>query len=174
MRKYLFFLITFLLSATSITAQLDTKHWFAPLMDRTGNQSQFQKIYLSTNHTTSFPVKIYNNNTLIGTVNISKGNPQKFDVIRDYIITTSQSDLFTPTTKGVYLEAEFPFFANLRFSVFNHAEIITSKGISGTGTTFYTAMAPISVINPILVVHYQTRFIFRLFIFLSKINLFKN
>ncbi|HBR10717.1 MAG TPA: hypothetical protein DD740_00610 [Chryseobacterium sp.] len=26
----------------------------------------------------------------------------------------------------------------------------------------------------ILVVHYQTRFIFRLFIFLSKINLFKN
>jgi Leucine-rich repeat (LRR) protein len=97
------------------------------MIDRSGAPSPYQKLYLSTNRTTPFPVSIYNNNVLIGTVNISKNNPQKFDVLRNYIITTLQTDLFTPTTKGLYLKAEFPFYANLRFSVYNHAEIITSK-----------------------------------------------
>lgn len=131
-------------------AQLDREHWFAPMVDRTGNPNPFQKLYLSTNRTIPFPVSIYNNNVLIGTVTISKGNPQKFDVPRNFIITTLQSDLFTPITKGLHVSAEFPFYANLRFSVYNHAEIVTSKGISSTGTTFYTATAPITVQNPIL------------------------
>ncbi len=148
--KNLLSIILFFVFSVLVQAQLDRKHWFAPMMDRTGNGNQFQKLYLSTNRTTPFPVNIYNNNVLIGTVTISKGNPQKFNVLRDYIITTQQSDLFTTTTKGLYVEGEFPFYANLRFSVYNHAEIITSKGIPSTGTTFYTAMAPITVPNAIL------------------------
>ncbi|WP_299183795.1 T9SS type B sorting domain-containing protein, partial [uncultured Chryseobacterium sp.] len=36
------------------------------------------------------------------------------------------------------------FFANYRFSITNHAEIITSKGLAGLGTTFYAAMAPLT------------------------------
>ncbi|WP_228423511.1 T9SS type B sorting domain-containing protein [Chryseobacterium piperi] len=134
----------------STFAQLDREHWFAPMIDRTGNPNPNQKLYLSTNRATSFPVSIYNNNILIGTLNISKNNPQKFDVLRDYIITTQQTDLFTPTSKGLYLKAEFPFYANLRFSVFNHAEIITSKGIPSTGKAFFAASAPITVNNIIL------------------------
>lgn len=153
MKKTLSFLFFFFLFVNSF-AQLDREHWFAPMIDRTGNPNDYQKLYFSTNRTTPFPVRIYNNNILIGTVNISKGNPQKFDVNRNFIITTSQADLFTPITKGLYVEADFPFYANLRFSVFNHAEIITSKGIPSTGTTFYTAMAPITVLNPIL--NFQT------------------
>ncbi|CAA7194759.1 T9SS type B sorting domain-containing protein [Chryseobacterium potabilaquae] len=149
MRKILSFLFIFFIS-TSFFAQLDREHWFSPMVDRTDNPNPYQKLYLSTNRTTPFPVSIYNNNILIGTVNISKNNPQKFDVLRNYIITTQQSDVFTPTTKGLYLKAEFPFYANLRFSVFNHAEIITSKGISSTGKLFYAASAPISVNNDIL------------------------
>ena len=117
----------------STFAQLDREHWFAPMMDRTGNPNPFQKLYLSTSRSTPFPVSIYNNNILIGTVTISKNNPQRFDVLRDYIITTLQTDLFTPTTKGLYLKADFPFYANLRFSVYNHAEIITSKGSAAHG-----------------------------------------
>lgn len=149
MKKILSFLFIFYIF-TSTFAQLDREHWFAPMVDRTGNGNPYQKLYLSTNRTTSFPVSIYNNNVLIGTVNISKNNPQKFDVLRDYIITTQQADLFTPTTKGLYLKAEFPFYANLRFSVYNHAEIITSKGIPATGQTFHAASAPITVGNFIL------------------------
>lgn len=149
MKKILSFLFIFYIF-TSTFAQLDREHWFAPMVDRTGAPNPYQKLYLSTSRTTPFPVNIYNNNVLIGTVNISKNNPQKFDVLRNYIITTQQTDLFTPTTKGLYLKAEFPFYANLRFSVFNHAEIITSKGIPSTGTTFYAASAPITVSNAIL------------------------
>lgn len=149
MKKILSFLFIFSIFISTF-AQLDREHWFAPMIDRTGNPNQYQKLYLSTNRTSPFPVNIYNNNVLIGTVIISKNNPQKFDVLRDYIITTLQTDLFTPTTKGLYLKAEFPFYANLRFSVFNHAEIITSKGIPSTGKNFYAANAPITVSNGIL------------------------
>lgn len=149
MKKTLsFFLIFYVFTITF--AQLDREHWFAPMVDRTGNPNPYQKLYLSTSRNTPFDVSIYNNNVLIGTVTISKNNPQKFDVLRDFIITTQQADLFTPTTKGLYLKADFPFYANLRFSVYNHAEIITSKGIASTGTTFYTANAPITVSNGIL------------------------
>ena len=136
MKKFLSLFLVFLMFF-SVFGQLDREHWFAPMVDRTGNPNPFQKLYLSTNRTTPFPVNIYNNNILIGTVTISKGNPQKFDVPRNFIITTLQSDLFTPITKGLHVSAEFPFYANLRFSVYNHAEIVTSKGISSTGTTFY-------------------------------------
>ncbi|KMQ59276.1 gliding motility protein [Chryseobacterium angstadtii] len=149
MKKTLSFLFIFCIF-TFTFAQLDREHWFAPMMDRSGSPNPYQKLYLSTNRTTPFPVNIYNNNVLIGTVNISKNSPQKFDVLRSYIITTDQADLFTPTTKGLYLKAEFPFYANLRFSVFNHAEIITSKGIPSTGKNFHVANVPISVNNGIL------------------------
>ncbi len=149
MKKILsFFLLIFIYSVS--LAQLDREHWFAPMVDRTGNPNPYQTLYLSTNRTTPFQVTIYSNNTVIGTINISKNNPQKFDVLRDYIITTLQTDLFTTTTKGLYLKADFPFYANLRFSVFNHGEIITSKGIPSTGLTFHAANAPISVSNGIL------------------------
>ncbi len=144
--SFLFILCIF----TSVFAQLDREHWFAPMVDRSGAPNPYQNLYLSTNRTTPFPVNIYNNNILIGTVTISKGNPQKFDVLRNYIITTQQTDLFTPITKGLYVKAEFPFYANLRFSVFNHAEIITSKGIPSTGKSFLAASAPITVSNNIL------------------------
>jgi len=149
MKKILSFLLIFYIFSTAF-AQLDREHWFAPMVDRTGNPNQYQRLYLSTNRTTPFPVTIYNNNVIIGTVTISKNNPQRFDVLRDYIITTQQADLFTPTTKGLYVKADFPFYANLRFSVFNHAEIITSKGTASIGTTFHAASAPITVNNSIL------------------------
>ncbi|SIS86442.1 gliding motility-associated C-terminal domain-containing protein [Chryseobacterium ureilyticum] len=149
MKKFLSFLLLFYFFSSTF-AQLDREHWFAPMVDRSGAPNPYQKLYLSTSRTTPFPVSIYNNNVLIGTVNISKNNPQKFDVLRNYIITTQQTDLFTPTTKGLYLKAEFPFYANLRFSVFNHAEIITSKGIPSTGNNFFAASAPISVSYDIL------------------------
>ncbi|MCC2589668.1 gliding motility-associated C-terminal domain-containing protein [Chryseobacterium sp. MFBS3-17] len=148
-KKYLPFIL-FLFMFANVYSQLDREHWFAPMIDRSGNPFPFQKVYLSTNRTTPFPVSIYNNNVLIGTVTISKGNPQKFDIPRQYIITTLQNDLFTPITKGLNVKAEFPFYANLRFSVYNHAEIVTSKGTASAGTTFYTAMAPLTVENPIL------------------------
>lgn len=131
-------------------AQLDTKHWFAPMMDRTGNPYPNQKIYLSTNRTTPFEVKIYNDNVIIGKITISKGNPGVYNIPRSYIITQDQRDMFKPVKKGLFLEADYAYFANLRFSVAQHAEIVTSKGRAGIGNLFYTVMAPIETYNEIL------------------------
>ena len=149
MKKFLAF-IFFTFFIVKSFAQLDTEHWFAPMMDRVNNGSNVETLYFSTNATTPFLVTIYNNNIAIGTVKISKGTPQKFDVPRNFIITTANLDLFKPTSMGLYTKGDQPYFANLRFSMYNHAEILTSKGKAGIGTKFYAAMAPISVLNRIL------------------------
>lgn len=139
MKKLLLLLFALISIATS--AQLDREHWFAPMVDRAVNGSNYQTIYMSTNETTAFKVDVYNSNTIIGSVTISKNNPGKFNVNRSYIITTSQSDLFRSVSKGIYLKGNKPFFASLRFSIFNHAEILTSKGTAGIGTEFRAVMA---------------------------------
>ncbi|MBO6213696.1 T9SS type B sorting domain-containing protein [Algoriella sp.] len=147
MKKFLFIVFTFLVF-NQIYAQLDTKHWFAPMANAANNSYPFQKLYLSTNKTTPFEVRIYNDNIVIGKVNISKGNPGVFDIPRNLIITNHA--LFKPVKMGLYLEADYTYYANLRFSEYNHAEIITSKGTAGIGNLFYAVMAPISVNNSIL------------------------
>lgn len=150
MKKLFSFLLLSLLFTKSF-AQLDTEHWIAPMIDRTGNNYDQQSLYLSTNDVIPLTVTIFSNNIPIGVVsNVSKGNPKKFTVPRQNIITKSILDLFAPINKGLYLKGDRPFYANLRFSVLNHAEIITSKGKAGIGTEFFVAMAPISVKNNIL------------------------
>ncbi|MDM1062157.1 T9SS type B sorting domain-containing protein [Empedobacter falsenii] len=149
MKRYLLIIFLFFNIIQSF-AQLDTKHWFAPMVDRTGNPYPSQRIYLSTNRTTPFEVKIYNNNLVVGNVTISKGNPGYFVIPRNLIITSDVADLYKPVKMGLYLESDYAYFANLRFSVANHAEIITSKGRAGIGDLFYTVMAPITTYNDIL------------------------
>lgn len=149
MKRYLLIIFLFFNIIQSF-AQLDTKHWFAPMVDRTGNSYPSQRVYLSTNRTTPFEVKIYNNNSVVGNVTISKGSPGYFVIPRNLIITSDVVDLYKPVKMGLYLEADYAYFANLRFSVANHAEIITSKGRAGIGDLFYTVMAPITTYNDIL------------------------
>ncbi|MBB4807653.1 gliding motility-associated-like protein [Chryseobacterium defluvii] len=124
-------------------AQLDTEHWFAPMSARAGTNSLESYLYLSTNETTPFSVQIYNNNTVYTTVQIAKGNPAQVSIPSTFLLAYP-SLLFTPNTMGLYVKGPKKFFANYRFSITNHAEIITSKGLAGLGTTFYAAMAPIT------------------------------
>lgn len=160
MKKILLFLL-FLIFSTKIFAQLDREHWFAPMMDEAStsfnesdaNTNKYQSVYMSTNETTPFKVDIYNNNTIIGSVTISKNNPAKYTIPfsqRNKIITRDISDLFRPVTLGLYLKGEKPFYASLRFAILNHGEILTSKGTAGLGTEFRAVMAPIISDNPIL------------------------
>jgi hypothetical protein len=113
------------------------------MFDGQSNNNGFEQfLHLSTNEVTPFNVSIYNNNTLIDQVTISKGSPKVIDIPRDYIITSNPDDVFIVGTRGLYVKSDRPCFANLRFGVTNHSEIITSKGTSGIGTQFYTVMAP--------------------------------
>jgi gliding motility-associated-like protein len=142
MKKLLLTICTFL--CLLFNAQLDTDHWFAPMASKAGNVGLQGYLYLSTNETTPFNVEIYNNNTLYTTVQVSKGSPTEVVIPNYFLITVDQSDLFTPNSMGMYVKGSKKFFANYRFSLQNHAEIITSKGLAGLGTTFYAGMAPLT------------------------------
>lgn len=145
MKKLLFFLFI-VFNVFSLKAQLDTDHWFAPMAAaNSGTLRNFtSNLYLSTNETTPFRVDVYNNNKLFTTVQLVKGNPQKIQIPEEFMVTVNPIEILTPTSKGLYVKGTKKFFANYRFSVLNHAEIITSKGLAGIGTEFYAAMAPIS------------------------------
>lgn len=144
MRKLLLYLMTFVLFSANLQAQRDTEHWFAPMKDRGSSTVNQQALYFSTDSATPFPVNIYNNNVIIGTVTISKGNPAIFNVDRQYIITNDNNDVLTPKTMGLYTQGNHPYFVTLRFSVPSHAEILTSKGKAGIGTEFYAVVAPVT------------------------------
>ena len=123
-------------------AQLDTDHWFAPMSARAGISNLQSLLYLSTNEPTPFTVEIYNNNVLYTTTQISKGNPTSVAIPDNFMMALNDFELFTPSSKGMYVKGPKKFYANYRFEITNHAEIITSKGLAGIGKKFYAAMAP--------------------------------
>ena len=143
MKRLLLILVLLFVSTSELSAQRDTDHWFAPMMSR-GPSNNAQALFFSTDSLTPFPVTIFSNNVVIGTVTISKGSPQFFNVPLNNIITTSQTDLFTVKNLGLYTKADKPYYATLRFSVTSHGEILTSKGKAGIGKKFYSVHAPIT------------------------------
>jgi len=127
-----------------LNAQLDNEHWFAPMSAKAGTNGLEGYLYLSTDETVPFSVQIFNNNTLYTTVQVSKNNPAQVVIPNNFLIASSQSQLFTPNNMGLNVKGTKKFFANYRFAMQNHAEILTSKGAAGLGTTFYAGVAPIS------------------------------
>lgn len=121
---------------------MDTEHWFAPMKSNySSGDVNYQALYLSTSETTPFDVNIYSGNNIIGTVNLVKGTPQTFEIPRQYIISEDDNDCLTVLSqKGLYLSGDKKYFATLRFSVPNHAEIVTSKGKAALGNEFYIGM----------------------------------
>ncbi|MCA6069270.1 gliding motility-associated C-terminal domain-containing protein [Chryseobacterium sp. RG1] len=144
MKKFLLSLVLIFFSISTLFAQRDTEHWIAPYFMSTSATGYTNTLYMSTDSTTPFDVKIYNNNTLLTTVTISKGNPQSYSVAAGLISTSTTSEASTVITKGLYLKGDKPFFCSLRSAQSAHGEIVTSKGKAGIGTKFYAAAAPIT------------------------------
>ncbi|QOW11582.1 gliding motility-associated C-terminal domain-containing protein [Kaistella flava (ex Peng et al. 2021)] len=139
--------LVFALFFTFASAQMDTEHWFAPMAGSPGSNGSFQPesyLYLSTSETIPFQVEIYNNNILYTTVQIAKGSPQTIDIPFNFMMTILSNEMFTPVPMGIHVKGSKKFFANYRFAVPNHAEIITSKGLAGVGKNFFAVMAPLT------------------------------
>jgi len=144
MKRFLSFVLM-LYALNTLFAQRDTDHWFAPYYDVSTGGVYNHVLYFSTDATTPFEVKIYNNNTVIGSVTVSKGSPQTFALNANLIRTTAASSAAVPTNLGVYTKGDRPYFVSLRAAVSSHGEIITSKGKAGIGTKFYAAATPVTV-----------------------------
>lgn len=137
------FLLIFLLTilGINVSAQRDTEHWIAPYYASTAVTAQ--SLYLSTDSVTPFVVTINSNNVALGTVTISKGNPQIFVVPSNNIAATITEEAFTVINKGLYIKADKPFYCTLRLvNSTQHAEVVTSKGKAGIGKEFFVANTP--------------------------------
>lgn len=128
----------------TLFAQRDTDHWFAPYFNSATSTTYEHGLYFSTDSVTPFPISIFSNNVVIGTVTISKGAPQSFTLPAQYITTTNTSQAASPNNMGVYTKGDKPYFASLRIYNSVHGEIVTSKGKAGIGKTFYAAAAPMT------------------------------
>ncbi|AKK72190.1 hypothetical protein OK18_05655 [Chryseobacterium gallinarum] len=145
MKRFLLSLVLIFLTINTLFAQRDTEHWFAPMAANSFALSGPQQaLYFSTDSTTPFPVEIYSDNVLLGTVTISKGNPQVYDIPTANMITSNNNEKFTSVGKGLYTRGTKPYFVNFRFSVASHGEILTSKGKAGIGKKFYAAATPMT------------------------------
>lgn len=143
MKRFLLSLVLVFFTINTLFAQRDTEHWFAPYYDNAGSFT-YQYLYFSTDSTTPFTVTVYNNNLPIGTVTISKGSPQTFNIPTANIITQTATQAFTPNTMGLYTKADKPYYVNMRIYSVSHGEIVTSKGKAGIGKKFYAAGTPLT------------------------------
>jgi len=151
MKRFLLSLVLVLLSINTLFAQRDTEHWFAPMAAKTNVlNSPKQALFFSTDSTTPFPVEIYSDGILLGTVTIMKGDPKTFELSTDKMITSALSEMFTSVGKGIYTKGTKPYYVNFRFSVTSHGEILTSKGKAGIGKKFYAAASPMTGQNTTL------------------------
>ncbi|MEI7487546.1 MAG: hypothetical protein WCJ72_09085 [Chryseobacterium sp.] len=106
MKKFLLSLVLIVLAVNTLFAQRDTNHWFAPYFNSSTSSTYEHGLYFSTDSVTPFPVTIYNNDAVIGTVTISKGSPQMFTLPSQYITTTNTSSAAVPNSMGVYTKGD--------------------------------------------------------------------
>ncbi|KFF10720.1 hypothetical protein IW15_18640 [Chryseobacterium soli] len=145
MKRFLLSLVLVFFTINTLFAQRDTEHWFAPMAaNASALSSPQQALYFSTDSLIPFPVEIYSNGLLLGTVTITKGDPKVFPIPTTNMITSTTSEKFTSVGKGLYTKGPKPYFVNFRFSVLSHGEILTSKGKAGIGKKFYAAATPMT------------------------------
>ena len=143
MRKNLcIFIIIFFVFSIKTKAQLDLEHWFAPVYKAfkpSATDKNDVYLYLSTPHAQPFRVDIYTGNIFRQSIMLSKSTPYKYKVDgRDYVIELPIR-AFKAAPYGVHVAGENSFYASLRMDLSgNQKEVITSKGKTALGKTFYS------------------------------------
>lgn len=149
MKRFLLFTILFITNLT--IAQLSNKHWLPPLHANEESDPNLildHHLYLSTPEPIPFQVIVKNGAgiPIAGSpFTISQGNPVNIQIgsgqpsvmfLDNFETGIIQSD------KGLILEAPYDFFASFRVRSANHAEFLSSKGLTGAGTIFRLGSLP--------------------------------
>ena len=149
MKKLLTLLIVLSTSFFSYS-QLSNKHWMPPLHANEDQDSDLIRdhyIYLSTPEATPFQVTVITGNgtPIAGSpFTISQGNPVRVLIGNGQpsIMFLDKFEVGTVTTKGLYLEGIYDFYVSFRVRSDNHAEFLSSKGLTGAGTVFRLGSLP--------------------------------
>lgn len=148
MKKLFLSFLFLILNTFEVKAQLDTEHWFAPMINRhsgAAKQDNKQYLHLSTNETAPFDVEVYSGNKLVYTIkNLQKGSPKNQEIKEEYIVYRDENEAGKVINKGLYVKGPKKFYANLRIATRSNADIIISKGKAGIGNKFYAVTAPLS------------------------------
>ena len=149
MKRILLIIILFI--SNLAVSQLSNKHWIPPLHANESSQAGLisdHYLYLATPEATPFQVTVTDGdqNPIAGSpFTLSQGNP-----IRILIGNSQPSVMFLDrvnvgsvvSRKGLILEAPFDFYASFRVRSGNHAEFLSSKGLTGAGTIFRLGSLP--------------------------------
>lgn len=149
MRRTLFkilVLIISLVSASELSAQLDTIHWLPPLMP-TQNNVNDQYLYLSTPSVDPFTVVVKDGGgNVLATPIIANGAPFRYNVGQEMIVGVNDLNNVT-TNKGLIIEGPVKFYANYRVKIPSQSGSLTGKGRSGKGQAFRVGFMPIQFNN---------------------------
>jgi len=130
----------------NVVEQLSTEHYIPPFITNKIpiNSIDDYFLLLSTPSDTSFYVKIYEGTAVLpkDSLLISSQHYAKYKLKKEHrtigLFRRKKYLNIALNTYGLYLKADFPFFANLRGFSGAHGISITSKGKEGLGTRFRT------------------------------------
>ncbi len=134
-----------------VQAQLDTIHRIPPLHSRADREIQDHYVYLSTQASTPFDVKVTDGsgNPLPGSpFTISDNNPERINIGNGQnpatkLMLPDDSLNMVLQSSGLILSASEPFYANARYRDDLQAASLTAKGREALGTTFRIGVMPI-------------------------------
>ncbi len=152
----------FLVMSTSflLKAQQSPQHFIPPIFTVSTGSFEINdySLFLSTTEETSFYVKFYEGTDEVAfdSLLISRALPKSYDLgsgSEAIGLVDMLKNLNKPLNKeGLFLKADYPFFANTRGKSNIHGGSLTSKGLAALGTEFRTGHMVSSKTSP-----YNTR-----------------
>ena len=142
MFKKSLFVFLYILVSHVCYSQLSNKHWIPPLHCRDAASVNDQYLYLSTQETTPFQVRVTDgagNPIGLSPYTISAANPITIDLgfgegTKMFVGVENVNIVLSDF--GIILEGTKDFYASFRVRSQNHAEMLVSKGRPGIGNSF--------------------------------------
>jgi gliding motility-associated-like protein len=140
--KNFFIKLFFILFLNTGYSQLSNKHWIPPLHCRDASSVADHYLYLSTQETTPFQVRVTDGaGNPIGSspYTISAANPVTIDLgfgqgTKMFVGVENVNVVLSDS--GIILEGTKDFYTSFRVRAQNHAEMLVSKGRPGIGNSF--------------------------------------